>query len=64
MADGRDVVVIASVIGTALDPQGITGQVARLEAAGATVFTSSAEAARFAAAVLQPSLAHSLLGTA
>jgi succinyl-CoA synthetase alpha subunit len=61
-ANGRAIVVVAAVVGTAQDPQGIDGQVARLEAAGATVFTSSAEAARFAAAAMQPGLAPSLLG--
>lgn len=61
-AQGRDVVVIASVIGTAQDPQDLAEQVARLEAAGTAVFTSSAEAARFAAAILVPGLGRALLG--
>ncbi|MEW6333835.1 MAG: acyl-CoA synthetase FdrA [Thermodesulfobacteriota bacterium] len=41
--------VVASVCGTDGDPQGLDGQVARLEAEGAVVMPSSARAARFAA---------------
>jgi len=40
---------VASVCGTDGDPQGLDGQVARLEAEGAVVMPSSAQAARFAA---------------
>jgi len=48
---GRGLALVASVVGTAEDPQGLDGQVARLEAAGAWVLPSNAEAARAAAAV-------------
>jgi FdrA protein len=50
--EGRALVVVASVVGTAADPQGLAGQVAALEAAGAVVRPSNAAAARFAAACL------------
>ena len=61
-ADGRSLAVVASVVGTAGDPQGLPGQVSALEAAGALVLPSSAQAARFAALVVRPDLAASLLG--
>jgi len=50
-ARGRDLTVVASVIGTAGDPQGLEPQVARLEAAGAWVLPSNAQAARAAACI-------------
>jgi FdrA protein len=62
--DGRGLVVVASVVGTEQDPQGLASQVAALEAAGAVVLPSNAEAARFAALALVPSLASPLLGDA
>ena len=40
--------VVVSLIGAASDPQGLTRQAAVLQAAGADVFASNAEAARFA----------------
>lgn len=40
--------VVASVCGTAEDPQGLDGQIARLEGEGVVVLPSSAQAARFA----------------
>jgi FdrA protein len=43
--------VVASVVGTAGDPQGLGRQVARLESAGAWVLPSNAQAARAAAAI-------------
>jgi hypothetical protein len=46
------------------DPQGLLGQVARLEAAGVEVLPSNAEAARFAALLLRSELAPTLLGPA
>ncbi len=46
---GRSLAVIASVCGTDRDPQGRAGQIAKLEAAGATVASSAAAAARLAA---------------
>ena len=62
--DGRPLVVVASVVGTARDPQGLGSQVAALEGAGAVVLPSNAEAARFAALALVPDLAARLLGDA
>jgi len=50
-AGGRDLAVVASVLGTAGDPQGLAAQVARLEAAGAWVLPSNAQAARAAACI-------------
>ncbi len=60
-AAGRPLAVVASVVGTREDPQGLTGQVAALEAAGATVLPSNAQAARFAALLVRPELSASLL---
>ena len=48
---GRGLAVVASVIGTARDPQGREAQVARLGAAGAWVLPSNAQAARAAACI-------------
>ena len=50
-AAGRGLAVVASVVGTAGDPQGLAAQVARLEAAGVWVLPSNAQAARAAAAI-------------
>jgi FdrA protein len=44
----RELPVIVSLIGAAADPQGLHRQAAALQAAGAHVFGSNAEAARFA----------------
>ena len=51
MACGRGLSVVASVIGTAEDPQGLARQIARLEAAGVWVLPSNAQAARAAACI-------------
>ena len=48
---GRGLAVVASVVGTAGDPQGLAGQVATLESAGAWVLPSNAQAARAAASI-------------
>lgn len=63
-AGGRGVAVVASVLGTVGDPQGLASQVAKLEAAGAWVLPSNAQAARAAACIAggEPVL-RSLLGT-
>lgn len=61
VADGRSLEVVASVVGTAGDPQGLAGQVAALEAAGALVLPSNAQAARVAALLLRPDRAAALL---
>jgi FdrA protein len=60
--DGRALLAVASVVGTAHDPQGLAAQIAALEAAGAEVLPSNAEAARFAALALEPTLVPSILG--
>ena len=49
-AADRDLVTVVSLIGTAGDPQGLTRQAAALRDAGAAVFASNAEAARYAVA--------------
>jgi FdrA protein len=51
-AQGRGLTVVATVVGTADDPQGLAGQIERLEAAGAWVLPSNAQAARMAACVV------------
>ena len=51
--DGRTLVVAGSVVGTRGDPQGLLRQAAMLEAAGVELFASNAQAARFAALVLE-----------
>lgn len=48
-ADGRKLIVIGSVCGTAGDPQGIARQAAALEAAGVLLAPTNASAARLAA---------------
>jgi FdrA protein len=47
-AVGDDVVVVVSLVGAKADPQDLTEQAEALQAAGAHVFTSNAQAARFA----------------
>lgn len=49
---GRQVVFVAYVCGTASDPQGLAAQAAALREAGVLVFSSNVEAAEFSAAVL------------
>jgi len=49
----RSAVVVVSVVGTAGDPQGHAAQVERLEAAGAWVLPSNAQAARAAAMIAE-----------
>jgi FdrA protein len=63
-ADGRRLAAVASVVGTAGDPQGLAGQIAQLEAAGVEVLPTNSEASRFAALLVRPALAGSLLGAA
>jgi FdrA protein len=48
--DGRTLVVVGSVCGTAADPQGIDGQRAILREAGVLLFASNAAAVRYAVA--------------
>lgn len=59
--DGRALAVVASVVGTEQDPQGLAAQTRALEAAGAVVLPSNAQAARFAALTLAPTLIATLL---
>jgi len=61
-ADGRSVAVVASVVGTIGDPQGLSRQIAALEEAGAEVLPSNAQATRFCALVVRPDHAAALLG--
>ncbi len=61
--DRRTLAVVASVVGTDGDPQGLRRQAAALEAAGCEVLPSNAQAARFAALRLRPDLTPSLLPT-
>jgi FdrA protein len=49
----RSAVVVASVVGTGGDPQSFEAQVERLEAAGAWVLPSNAQAARMAAMIAE-----------
>ena len=60
--DGRALPAVASVVGTAGDPQGLAAQIAALEAADVVVLPSNAEAARFAALALKPELIPTMLG--
>ena len=53
---GRRPHFVASVVGTAEDPQGLEEQVRILEDAGVVVLPSNAQAARFAAALVKPEL--------
>ena len=58
---GRSLAVVASVVGTEADPQGLRAQTAALESAGVEVLPSNAQACRFAALLLRPELANRLL---
>jgi FdrA protein len=60
---GRPLAIVLSVIGTAADPQGLAGQIARLERAGAWVLPSNAQAARAAACIAGPDRVMSALLT-
>jgi FdrA protein len=51
---GRDLPVVVSLIGARSDPQGLAGQAAALQAAGAHVFAANAAAARFACGLVTP----------
>jgi FdrA protein len=62
-AHRRGLAVVASVVGTSGDPQGLDRQVARPESAGAWVLPSNAQAARAAAAIAGgPRVVERLLG--
>jgi FdrA protein len=51
---GRRLAVVATVVGTASDPQDLTRQIRQLTEAGVMVFPTNAEAARFAALLSDP----------
>ncbi|WP_055481171.1 FdrA family protein [Sphaerimonospora mesophila] len=53
-AAGRGVAAVVALVGTDGDPQGLRAQAARLNEAGAAVFTSNAAAARHAARLAVP----------
>jgi FdrA protein len=57
----RPLVAVASVVGTAQDPQGLDRQVGQLTEAGVEVLPTNAEAARFAALLVRPDLESALL---
>jgi FdrA protein len=50
---GRHLEVVAVVVGTDEDPQGLDAQISQLEAAGAKVWTSNEAAARFVGRLIQ-----------
>ena len=56
VADGRRIAVLAYILGTAGDPQNLEAQAQRLRAAGIGLFGTNADAARFAAMLVQPRL--------
>jgi len=62
-AGGRELSVVASVVGTDGDPQDLRRQTATLEAADVQVLPSNAQAARFAALLLRPDLGRALLAS-
>lgn len=53
-SDGRDLAVVVSLCGTAADPQDRTATAKGLSESGAHVFTSNAEAAQYAASLIEP----------
>jgi FdrA protein len=55
-SDGRGIAVLACVIGTAGDPQGLASQTALLEEAGIATLATNADAARCAAMSVHPQL--------
>lgn len=61
--EGRQLLAVASVVGTSGDPQDLAEQVDKLEAAGIQVLPTNAEAARFAALLVRPDLSVNLLET-
>lgn len=53
-ADRAGLRIVASVIGTQADPQGLLAQAEALAEAGAHIFASNAQAARFACELITP----------
>jgi FdrA protein len=62
-AAGRRLVVVASVVGTPGDPQNLSHQIRQLTDAGVQVFSTNAEAARFAAMVAEPKTIKEMTGS-
>ncbi len=60
-ASGRELRVIAAVIGASGDPQGYDSQISRLKQAGVTVFETNSEAALFAAMAANPEAAEAMM---
>jgi len=58
----RDIEVVISLIGSEADPQGLAAQAAALSQAGAHVFASNAQAARFACDLLGTTRAANVRG--
>jgi FdrA protein len=54
--DGRRIAFLASIVGTALDPQDMAFQAAQMEEAGIDIFATNADAARYAALLVMPEL--------
>jgi hypothetical protein len=54
--DGRKLAFVASIVGTARDPQDFAAQTAQLEAAGIALLATNADAARCAAMLVNPGL--------
>jgi len=61
--DGRRLGALASIVGTARDPQGLGAQRARLEEAGIGVLATNSDAARCAAMLIKPSLRNTWMNT-
>lgn len=61
--DGRRLAALATIVGTARDPQDLAAQRARLQDAGIGVLASNADAARCAAMLVQPALRRRWLET-
>ena len=62
--DARSLAVVASVVGTERDPQGLRAQIGTLEAAGVEVLPSNAQASRFAGLLVNPELGAAMLAGA
>ena len=58
---GREISVLAYILGTAGDPQGLPSQAEQLRQAGVTLFSTNADAARVAAMLVNPELRTSWL---
>jgi len=61
-ANGRHLRAVAAIVGTSMDPQDINNQAEQLQEAGIELFATNAEAVRFAALIIKPELADTMLG--